>query len=593
MKETNSRIKTRTKTARREERAVFLLLRFSALLTLTLLVSILGYVLVKGFYTKTEKTYPVTPEKELVLKTGSAPGEGVIFIANSRVRIAELAIYDLITIYTKPRRENWGFYTEQDLPVQAFIYKEGQEDVADYLLGDVESFPGHIIFVLSPEEMIERVSKTDGAIGFVPVQYNTAVTGEKGVKSVPLRLKTLAVHPSVMERENNRILEEISAQELEEVLSGRVKNWKELGGRDLPLTLLFPGAEPAGERSNGSKYPALSVTLRPEGSETSAAPSEEPAAPGGSDNSIDPGASGNSAAQEGWEKAETEAAWKDREKTESLLKLLAETPGAAALVPYREVRGEEIRILEITRVERKANLTLGFLLEPPARSGQWGGISYIILNTLLLILFTLLFSAPIGIAAALFLIEYSRQGPLVRILRLGTETLGGIPSIIFGIFGHIFFVQVLGMGIGFLSGTLTVTIMILPTLIRTSEEALKTVPVSLREGSLALGATKLQTIMRVTLPAASRGILTGVLLAIGRTVGETAVLIYTLGSSYELVRGASSSARVLSLHLYLLFSEAISFERAFATGAVLIFLVLIVNFLTSRLVGKMNRRFGN
>ena len=132
--------------------------------------------------------------------------------------------------------------------------------------------------------------------------------------------------------------------------------------------------------------------------------------------------------------------------------------------------------------------------------------------------------------------------------------------------------------------------MILPTIIRTSEEALKSVPAGYRDASLALGGTKLQTVFRVVLPAATPGILTGVILAVGRTVGETAVLLYTLGSNYELVSGPTSSARVLSLHIYSLFSEAISFDRSFATATVLIFIILIVNISASRIVKGSQRK---
>ena len=269
-----------------------------------------------------------------------------------------------------------------------------------------------------------------------------------------------------------------------------------------------------------------------------------------------------------------------------MCKVLEETPGALALGPFIEAEERGAPLLEIRRIEKGRNLTIRFLIEAPARSGQWGGISTIIINTLFLILFTLLFSVPIGVFAAIYMVEYAKQGRLMGVLRMGTETLAGIPSIVFGLFGHLFFVRILGFGIGFLSSTLTVTLMILPTLIRTAEEALKAVPLSFREGSLALGATKLQTTLRVTLPAAYPGILTGIILSLGRTVGETAVLLYTLGSSYELVRGPSSSARVLSLHLYMLFSEALSFERAFATGAVLVFIILIVNYATTRIISR-------
>ena len=224
------------------------------------------------------------------------------------------------------------------------------------------------------------------------------------------------------------------------------------------------------------------------------------------------------------------------------LAFIAKTPGTIGIVPYARIKADNLPTVPVIRSEKGWNLTWSFLVDPPSRSGAWGGISYIIINTLVLILATLLISTPIGVAAAIYLTEYSKQGPFLKLLRMGTETLAGIPSIVFGLFGRIFFVQILHMGIGFLSSTLTITLMILPTIVRTSEEALSSVPQTFREGSLALGATKLETIRKVVLSAASPGILTGVILGIGRVVGETAVLLYTLGSSYELVSGPSSPA---------------------------------------------------
>jgi phosphate transport system permease protein len=181
---------------------------------------------------------------------------------------------------------------------------------------------------------------------------------------------------------------------------------------------------------------------------------------------------------------------------------------------------------------------------------------------------------------------------LVRILRLSIETLAGIPSIIFGLFGMLFFVNILGWGIGLISGVLTLTLMILPTIIRTSEEALKTVAQGLREGSLALGATKMQTVLRVVLPAASPGILTGLLLAMGRAVGETAALIFTMGSSYDLVSGLTSSTRTLAVHIYLIIAEGISLDRAFATATVLILIILFMNTVATKIIGRFNSRSG-
>ncbi|MBN2651719.1 MAG: phosphate ABC transporter permease PstA [Spirochaetales bacterium] len=259
------------------------------------------------------------------------------------------------------------------------------------------------------------------------------------------------------------------------------------------------------------------------------------------------------------------------------------------LADYREVESSNLAPIEIQRPVSKFLLTPAFLFTPPARSGQWGGISHIIVNTLLLVFFTILISCPIGMGAAIYLTQYAKERWYVKLIRLGVETLAGVPSIILGLFGHVFFVKTLGLGIGFASAILSITIMILPTIIRTMEEALKSVPESYKEGSYALGSTKLATIFKVVVPAASTGIITGVILAIGRVVSETAVLLYTLGSSYQLVSGPSSSARVLSQHIYLLFSEAISFEKAFASAAVLIIMILAINLIANSLIRRMNK----
>jgi phosphate transport system permease protein len=266
---------------------------------------------------------------------------------------------------------------------------------------------------------------------------------------------------------------------------------------------------------------------------------------------------------------------------------IATRAGAVGYLDAAEAKARGLSTLTRRSVERGWNLSLSYLFEAPRLSGKVGGISTIILNTFLMLILTSLMAAPIGVAAAVYLVEYAKQGLIVRILRLGTETLAGIPSIIFGLFGFLFFVDILGLGFGLLSGCLTLTLMILPTIVRTSEEAIKAVPKSLREGSLALGATKLQTIARVVIPAAASGIITGLILGLGRAVGETAALIFTMGSDYKLAKGLFSSARVLSSHVYLLFAEGISFDRAFSTATVLILVVLAFNYAARRLAAKM------
>lgn len=230
------------------------------------------------------------------------------------------------------------------------------------------------------------------------------------------------------------------------------------------------------------------------------------------------------------------------------------------------------------------HLSLEFLTQEPSNMGKDGGIFSIIITTIYLALFSLIIAAPIGICAAIFLTEYAKEGPVIRLIRFGTESLAGIPSIIFGLFGYVFFVVFLKFRYSIVSGGLTLTLMILPTIIRTAEESIKMVPRSYREGSLALGATKWQTIYKVVLPAAIPGILTGVILGIGRVVGETAAVIYTAGSSLGLPNSIWRPGRTMAVHLYILASEGLSKNNMYATATVLIITVLIINFTANRLI---------
>ena len=230
-----------------------------------------------------------------------------------------------------------------------------------------------------------------------------------------------------------------------------------------------------------------------------------------------------------------------------------------------------------------------FLTSSVQDSGREGGIFPIIINTLYLVGLGLLFAAPLSILAAIYMTEYSKQGPLIRIIRFFTTNLAGIPSIIFGLFGFMFFGKIFGWSWSLLSGSATIAIVILPTLIRTSEEALLTVPVEYKEGSLALGATKWQTIIKVVLPAASPGIINGIILGMGRIVGETAALFFTLGSGTNIADSIMSSARSLALHLYTLANEGISTSKAYATATVLIIFVLLLNLAASAVGKRMSR----
>ena len=213
-----------------------------------------------------------------------------------------------------------------------------------------------------------------------------------------------------------------------------------------------------------------------------------------------------------------------------------------------------------------------------------------LINTLLMTALSLFIAVPLGIGAAIYLTEYARRGNrLVKLVRITAETLSGIPSIIYGLFGSLFFVVAMGMGLSLLSGALTLSIMVLPLIMRTTEEALLAVPDSYREGSFGLGAGRLRTTFRAVLPSAVPGILSGVILAIGRIVGETAALIYTAGTVPEVAKGLFSSTRTLSVHMYAISSEGLYINQSYATAVVLLVIVIGINALSSFVAGKIGR----
>lgn len=205
-----------------------------------------------------------------------------------------------------------------------------------------------------------------------------------------------------------------------------------------------------------------------------------------------------------------------------------------------------------------------------------------LINTVLLTLLALLIAGPLGIFAAIYMVEYASKGnKIVEIVRVTAETLSGIPSIVYGLFGSLFFVTFLHLQLSMLSGALTVAIMVLPTILRTTEEALLAVPSSYREGSFGLGAGKLRTVFRIVLPSAVPGILSGIILSVGRIVGETAALIYTAGTMAKLPNNIFSSTRTLSVHMYMLSGEGFHTDQAFATAVVLLLMVIVINALSN------------
>ncbi|HSA95059.1 MAG TPA: phosphate ABC transporter permease PstA [Acidobacteriota bacterium] len=236
-------------------------------------------------------------------------------------------------------------------------------------------------------------------------------------------------------------------------------------------------------------------------------------------------------------------------------------------------------------------LSWDFLTENPVDRGKAGGIFSTIVGTVVLTLGALLIAAPLGVGTAIYLTEYTWEGPVTRIIRFGAECLAGIPSIIFGLFGFILFVTKLRFGWSILSGSLTLAFMILPTIIRTSEEAIKSVPPVYRTVSFSLGSTKWQTVTSVVLPSALPGIVTGIILSVGRSIGETAAVIFTAGSALRLPTSLFSSSRTMSVHFYILAREGLSMPNAYGTAAVLVLAILAINLLTYFLMDRFIRKY--
>jgi phosphate transport system permease protein len=216
-----------------------------------------------------------------------------------------------------------------------------------------------------------------------------------------------------------------------------------------------------------------------------------------------------------------------------------------------------------------------------------------LINTVIMTLISLLIAAPIGVFSAIYLVEYAKKGnKLVSIIRITAETLSGIPSIVYGLFGLLFFVTALGWGMSLLAGAFTLSIMILPLIMCTTEEALKAVPNSYREGSYGLGAGKLRTVFKIVLPSAMPGILAGVILGIGRIVGESAALIYTAGTVAEIPKGSDflfDSTRTLSVHMYALASEGLYVNQSYATAVILLIIVVLINYLSGFISKKLSK----
>ena len=235
-------------------------------------------------------------------------------------------------------------------------------------------------------------------------------------------------------------------------------------------------------------------------------------------------------------------------------------------------------------------VNMSFIFSDPIDSGKSGGIFPMIVSSLYVTLIAVAVATPLGVGAAVYLSEYAGENNLVKLIRFGAETLASIPSIVYGLFGLAFFVVYLGLGWCVLSGGLILAIMALPTILQVAEVSLEAVPASYREGSLAIGATKWQTIYNVVLPAAVPGITTGVILGLARAISEAAAIMFAVGAALSVPISIFDPARPLPLHLYILATEGISLDNAYGTAAVLVLIVLIITVVTNTLVERYSKK---
>ena len=235
-------------------------------------------------------------------------------------------------------------------------------------------------------------------------------------------------------------------------------------------------------------------------------------------------------------------------------------------------------------------VNMSFIFSNPIDSGKSGGIFPMIVSSLYVTFIAIIVATPLGVGAAVYLSEYAGETNLVKLIRFGAETLASIPSIVYGLFGLAFFVVYLGLGWCVLSGGLILAIMALPTILQVAEVSLEAVPASYREGSLAIGATKWQTIYNVVLPAAVPGITTGVILGLARAISEAAAILFAVGAALSVPISIFDPARPLPLHLYILATEGISLDNAYGTAAVLVLLVLVITVVTNTLVERYSKK---
>ncbi len=274
----------------------------------------------------------------------------------------------------------------------------------------------------------------------------------------------------------------------------------------------------------------------------------------------------------------------DPRLTQSLVKILLWTLTGFTLLIL-------IFIIVDISIKGLPQVTFGFLSQEPQDMGRAGGIFSTIVATAYITLLAILLASPLGVGTAIYLTEYTREGLATRIIRFGAECLAGVPSIILGLFGFVLFVMKLKLGWSILSGGLTLAIMVLPIIIRTSEEAIKAVPQEYRQVCYSLGMSQWQAITRIVLPSALPGITTGIMLSVGRSLGETAVLLFTAGAALRTPVSVFDSGRTMAVHFYILAREGLSMPNAYGTAAILMVSILLINLTAYTLMQRLMKRY--
>lgn len=530
------------------------LIYIAASLTIAILFLILGYIIFNGLFYKIRVEYD-----ELPYASGNI--ENIVVVVNKNIDLELIQFTVLKDIFTD-KYINWKKTGASTADVYPYQTQNAAESVIT-LFGK----KGRLVQTVSPngkssaEQIVSFVAAKEGGIGIMTVlEYKMLPTSvSHSVRRLPIRALRLACSADTAALHGNYKIGAIDTDMLARIASGTVSNWKELGGGDLPITVILPPSNTDFLYKDLSNHDAEKIKSFFDGVVKSHENSGIPAVV-------------------------------TTYSSDEFYTALSTVSGSVSIAPAWRIPSDA-DMLKYAGTEQGLNMKLSFLTEAPIDGGRSGGISTIIFNTFIMIFLTLLFAVPFGVFAAVYLVLYAKEGRLLRILRLGTETLAGIPSIIFGLFGMLVFVQAFGWGISLLSGCLTLALMILPTIVRTSEEAVKAISPALNEGSVALGATKVQTIFKVILPSAFPAITAGIILAAGRALGETAALIYTMGSNYNLTGGLFDSTRTLAVHLYLIIAEGISSEKAFAAATVLIMLVFIINSLSKLVIKKLGAKY--